>query len=412
MTSPKKAAIGFIFITLLVDVIGFGLIIPVFPEMISKMLSIPVNEASKYGGWLATAYAIMQFVCAPILGSLSDRYGRRPVLLFSLFGFGIDYLFMSFAPSYAGLFAGRIISGITGASFTTASAYIADISTPESRAKNFGMIGAAFGLGFIIGPMLGGWLGQIGTRVPFYFAAALALLNWLYGYFILPESLPPDRRRAFDWKRANPAGALMHLKKYPAISGLILSFILIYLASHAVQSNWSYFTMYKFGWSKGMVGTSLALVGILVTIVQGGLIRVINPRLGNERSTYLGLSLYALGLFLFAFATHGWMMYIFLVPYCLGGIAGPALQSIISGHVPSNEQGELQGTLTSIMSVTTIFGPLMMTSLFSYFTHPDAIVYFPGAPFFLGAIFMTASAIISFWILKSEKQYTTTGQNS
>lgn len=403
MAPQKKAATGFIFVTLLLDVIGFGLIIPVFPEMISKMLSIPVNEASRYGGWLASAYAIMQFVCAPIIGNLSDKYGRRPVLLFSLFGFGIDYLIMAFAPTYAWLFVGRVISGITGASFTTAAAYIADVSTAENRAKNFGMIGAAFGLGFIIGPMLGGWLGQIGTRVPFFAAASLALLNWLYGYFILPESLPMDKRRAFNWKRANPVGSLLHLKKYPAISGLIISFVFIYLAAHAVQSNWSYFTMYKFGWSKAMVGSSLALVGLLVAGVQGGLIRIVNPKLGNERSIYLGLSLYAMGLFLFAFATQGWMMFLFLVPYCFGGIAGPALQSIMAGHVPSNEQGELQGALTSLMSVTTIVGPLMMTSLFSYFTHSNAIFYFPGAPFLLGAIFMSGSAVVAWRTLREEK---------
>ncbi len=405
MQNSKQAAVGFIFITLLIDVIGFGLVIPVFPELISKMLSIPVNEASKYGGWLAFAYAIMQFICAPILGNLSDKYGRRPVLLFSLFGFGIDYLFMSFAPTYAWLFAGRIISGITGASFTTASAYIADISTPENRAKNFGMIGAAFGLGFIIGPMLGGWLGQIGTRIPFYAAAGLALLNWLYGYFILPESLPADRRRSFDWKRANPVGSLLHLNKYPAISGLIFSFIFIYLAAHAIQSNWSYFTMYKFHWSKAMVGSSLAIVGLLVAAVQGGLIRVINPKLGNERSAYLGLSLYSLGMLLFAFAAQSWMMFVFLIPYCLGGIAGPALQAIMAGHVPPNEQGELQGGLTSLMSVTTIVGPLMMTNLFSYFTHSTAPIYFPGAPFFLGAVLMASSAVIAFLVLSKEKHH-------
>ena len=403
MRNSKQAAVGFIFITLLIDVIGFGLVIPVFPELISKMLSIPVNEASKYGGWLAFAYAIMQFICAPILGNLSDKYGRRPVLLFSLFGFGIDYLFMAFAPFYSWLFVGRMISGITGASFTTATAYIADVSTPENRAKNFGMIGAAFGLGFIIGPMLGGWLGQIGTRIPFYAAAALALLNWLYGYFILPESLPADRRRSFDWKRANPVGALFHLKKYPAISGLVFSFIFIYLAAHAVQSNWSYFTMYRFHWSKAMVGSSLALVGLLVAGVQAGLIRIINPKLGNERSTYVGLSLYSLGLLLFAFATQTWMMFAFLVPYCLGGIAGPALQAIMAGHVPPNEQGELQGALTSMMSVTTIVGPLMMTNLFSYFTHSNAPFYFPGAPFFLGAVLMAASAVMAWITLRGEK---------
>lgn len=403
MIQAKKAAIGFIFITLLVDVIGFGLVIPVFPKLIGGMLQIPVNEASRYGGYLAFAYAVMQFMFAPVIGNLSDRFGRRPVLLFSLLGFGIDYLFMAFAPTYAWLFVGRVIAGITGASFTTAAAYIADVSTPENRAKNFGMIGAAFGLGFIIGPMLGGFLGEFGLRIPFYAAAGLALLNALYGYFILPESLPVARRRKFEWKRANPVGSMLHLKKYPAISGLIFSFILIYLAAHAVQSNWSYFTMYKFHWSEYMVGLSLALVGLLVAGVQGGLIRIVNPKLGNERSTYLGLSLYAVGLFLFAFASHGWMMFVFLVPYCLGGLAGPALQSIMAGHVPSNEQGELQGALTSIMSLTTIFGPVMMTSLFTYFSKENGPIYFPGAPFFLGGIFMTASAILAWFTLRNDK---------
>jgi len=248
-------------------------------------------------------------------------------------------------------------------------------------------------------------LGQIGTRIPFYFAAGLAILNALYGYFILPESLPVDNRRKFEWRRANPVGSLLHLRKYPAISGLIISFILIYLAAHAVQSNWSYFTMYKFGWSKFMVGLSLALVGVLVAGVQGGLIRFLNPKLGNERSAYVGLSLYAIGLFLFAFASQSWMMFAFLIPYCLGGIAGPALQAIMAGHVPSNEQGELQGALTSIMSLTTIFGPIMMTSLFSYFTHETAPFYFPGAPFFLGGIFMAMSATLSYYILRTEKQH-------
>lgn len=404
MKNSGKPAVGFIFITLLIDVTGFGIIIPVFPELISQLLNCPVNEASKYGGWLAFAYALMQFFFAPVLGSLSDKYGRRPVLLFSLFGFGIDYLFMSFAPTYAWLFVGRIISGITGASFTTASAYIADVSTAESRAKNFGMIGAAFGLGFIIGPMLGGWLGQIGTRIPFYAAAGLALLNWLYGYFILPESLPVDQRRPFEWKRANPVGSLLHLKKYPAISGLVFSFFCIYLAVHAVQSNWSYFTMYRFHWSKAMVGNSLALVGLLVAFVQAGLIRIINPKLGNERSAYLGLLFYSLGMFLFAFATQSWMMFAFLVPYCLGGISGPALQAIMAGHIPPTQQGELQGTLTSLMSATTIVGPLLMTSLFSYFTHSGAPLYFPGAPFFLGGVLMGSSALIAYFVLSAEQK--------
>lgn len=388
MKERRSAAIGFIFITVLVDVIGWGLIIPVMPRLIATMKHIPINEASKDGGWLLMVYAFMQFVFAPVLGNLSDRFGRRPVLLFSLFGFGVDYLFLALAPTYAWLFVGRIVSGITGASFTTASAYIADISTAETRAKNFGMLGAAFGLGFIIGPAIGGLLTSFGLRAPFYAAALLTLLNWLYGYFVLPESLGVENRRPFSWRKANPLGSLLFLKKYPGISGLVFSLVLIYLAAHAVQSNWSFFTMYQFKWTEKMVGLSLSLVGLLVAAVQGGLIRVLNPKLGNERSVYVGLVMYAIGLMLFAFATQSWMMYAFLLPYCLGGIAGPALQAIIAGHVPANQQGELQGGLTSLMSLTSIFGPLMMTNLFYYFTKSSNPVHFPGVSFLLGAVLM------------------------
>ncbi len=404
MATNRKAAMGFIFITLLIDVTGFGLIIPVMPKLIEQLLGISdISKASQYGGWLTFAYAFMQFIFAPVLGNLSDKYGRRPVLLFSLFGFGIDYIFLSFAPSIGWLFVGRLIAGVTGASFTTASAYIADISNAENRAQNFGMVGAAFGLGFILGPLIGGLLGELGARVPFYVAAGLALANCLYGYFVLPESLGKENRRAFEWRRANPLGSLMQLKKYPAVGGLIVSLVLVYLAAHAVQSNWSFFNIEKFKWSPKMIGISLGAVGLLVGIVQGGLIRVINPRLGNEKSVYFGLLLYAIGLLLFAFASESWMMFVFLIPYCLGGIAGPALQSIISGHVPSNEQGELQGALTSLMSATSIIGPPLMTNLFAYFTSTQAPVYFPGVSFLLGAIFMLVSAIWAYYALRKEK---------
>jgi MFS transporter, DHA1 family, tetracycline resistance protein len=403
MAQPRKAAINFIFITLLIDVMGWGLIIPVMPDLISQMKGIPVNEASPYGAWLLSAYAITQFVCAPIIGNLSDKYGRRPVLLFSLIGFGIDYIFLALAPTYGWLFVGRIIAGITGASFTTASAYIADISTPETRAKNFGMIGAAFGLGFIIGPALGGLLAGLGIRAPFYAAAILCLLNTLYGYFVLPESLSKEHRREFHWKRANPLGSLKLFIKYPAIGKLAISFFLIYMAAQSVQSNWNFYTIYRFNWSEKMVGISLAVVGLLVGLVQAGLTRVINPKIGNERSIYLGLFLYSIGLLLFAFATEGWMMFAFLIPYCLGGIAGPSLQAVLAGHVPSNEQGELQGALTSLMSLTTILGPPLMSNLFKFFTTKDHL-HFPGAPFLAGAVFMIGSIIVAWITLKSEKQ--------
>ena len=403
MAQSKKAAIGFIFITLLIDVMGWGLIIPVMPKLIAQLKNIEINEASSYGAWLLFAYAFTQFICAPLIGNLSDRFGRRPILLCSLLGFGIDYIFLALAPTYGWLFVGRIIAGITGASFTTAAAYIADISTSETRAKNFGMIGAAFGLGFIIGPGLGGLLAGLGIRAPFYAAAGLCLLNFLYGYFILPESLDKAHRRAFEWKKANPLGSLRFIRKVPTIAGLALCYFLIYLAAMSVQGNWNYFTMYRFHWTEKLVGISLAVVGLLVGIVQAGLTRIVNPKLGNEKSIYVGLLLYTLGLVLFAFATQGWMMFIFLVPYCLGGIAGPALQATMAGHVKQNEQGALQGALTSLMSLTTIIGPLIMNNLFTYFTQKNAPFYFPGAAFFLGALFMLGSAAISYSVFRKEK---------
>lgn len=404
MRDKRQAAVGFIFITLLIDVMGWGLIIPVMPKLISELKGVTLSQASSYGAVLISVYAITQFIFAPVIGNLSDQYGRRPVLLASLLGFGIDYIILALAPTYGWLFAGRVIAGITGASFTTGAAYIADVSTTETRAKNFGLIGAAFGLGFVIGPALGGLLAGLGTRAPFYAAAGLCLLNALYGYYILPESLAKENRRPFDWKKANPLGALQLLKKYPGIDSLAFCFFLIYLAAQAVQGNWSFFTMDQFKWSESMVGISLAVVGILVGLVQAGLTRVINPRLGNEKSVYTGLLLYTLGLVLFAFASEGWMMFLFLVPYCLGGIAGPALQSILATHVPPNEQGALQGTLTSLMSLTTIIGPLIMNNLFTYFSSPKAPFYFPGIFFLLAALFMLCSALIAWVVLRREQR--------
>ncbi len=401
-SNKKSAAIGFIFITMLIDITGWGIIIPVIPKLIKELIHGDISEAAKIGGWLTFAYAITQFIFAPLVGNLSDKYGRRPIILISLFAFSMDYLLLAFAPTITWIFIGRIIAGITGASITTASAYIADVSTPENRAKNFGMIGAAFGLGFIIGPVIGGLLGQYGSRVPFYAAAILCLLNFLYGYFILPESLSKNNRREFSLKRANPIGAFLNLRKYPKLIGLVISIFLLYTASHAVHSNWSYFTMYKFNWDEKMVGISLGVIGLLVGIVQGGLIRIINPKLGNEKSIYVGMALYTIGMFLFATATASWMMFAFLIPYCLGGIAGPAMQAVISGQVPANEQGEIQGTLSSIMSASAIVGPPMMSTVFYYFTHKDAPFQFAGAPFILGGMLMLLSTIIAYLSLRKK----------
>ncbi len=401
--NQKSAAIGFIFITLLIDITGWGIIIPVVPKLIEELIQADISEAAKYGGWLSFAYAFIQFVFSPLVGNLSDKYGRRPVILLSLFGFSVDYIFLALAPSIWWLFVGRIIAGITGASVTTASAYIADISTDEDRAKNFGMIGAAFGLGFIIGPVLGGVLGHYGARVPFYAAAVLCMINFVYGYFVLPESLTKENRREFSWKRANPIGSFKFLKKHPEISALTTALILIYIGGHAVQSNWSFYTMYRFSWDERMVGISLGVVGLLVGLVQGVLIRWINPKIGDQKSIFYGLMLYALGMLLYAFATEGWMMLVFTIPYCLGGICGPALQSIITKNIPSNEQGELQGALTSLMSATSIIGPPLMTNLFYYFTHKEAPFLFPGAPFFLAFLLFALSIYFVYISFKGKK---------
>jgi MFS transporter, DHA1 family, tetracycline resistance protein len=403
MHNKKNAAVGFIFITLLVDVIGFGILIPVFPGLIAKLKGVDISTAAKYGSYLTIAYAVMQFFFAPILGNLSDKYGRRPVLLISLFGFGLDYILLALAPSYSWLFIGRVIAGITGSSFTTAAAYIADISTNENRTKNFGMIGAAFGLGFIIGPLMGGVLSHFGERVPFYSSAVLVLLNWLYGYFVLPESLPKEKRREFSWKRANPVGSLISLSKHKSIAGLLLSIFLIYIAAHALMSNWNYFTIYRFNWSELMVGLSLGLVGVMVGVVQAGLTRVVNPKIGNEKSVYYGVTIYAVGMLLLGTATQSWMMFAILPLYCLGGIAQPALQGVMAGHVPANAQGELQGALTSSMSLAAIIGPFVMNNLFFYFTHNEAPFKLPGAPFLLAAILLAISAFLAYRTLHPSK---------
>lgn len=401
MTVKKTNALTFIFITILIDVIGMGIIIPVMPDLIKELTGEGLSRSSFYSGLLTFSYAIMQFLFSPLLGGLSDRYGRRPVLLIALLGLGLDYIFQAFAPTLAWLFVGRILAGISGASFTTATAYISDISTPEKKAQNFGLIGVAFGVGFILGPVIGGLCSPLGTRAAFMIAAGFSLLNCIYGYFILPESLPVESRRKLEWSRTNPFMTLINLKRYPIISGLVITMLLLYLAAHSVQSNWSFYTMLKFNWDGRMVGISLGIVGLLIAIVQGGLIRKIIPMLGEKNSIYAGLILYAIGLILFALADTGWLMLIFLIPYCLGGICGPALQGVISNQVPANEQGELQGSLTSLISVTSIIGPLLMNYLFAYFTGPEAPVYMPGAPFLLGAVLIVVGIFFAIGSLRT-----------
>ncbi|NBW69866.1 MAG: MFS transporter [Bacteroidetes bacterium] len=394
----ERASLFFIFITVLIDVIGLGIIVPVVPSLIMELTGENISNAAEFGGLLMFIYAGTQFIFAPIIGALSDRFGRRPLLLSSLLAYGLNYLLLAWAPTLSWLFLARFLSGITGATMTTASAYIADISTPEKKAQNFGLLGAAFGLGFIIGPVLGGLLGEYGARVPFIAAAILSIVNVTYGYFVLPESLPVDQRRLFEWHRANPLGAIKQIKKLSTVSGLFLVLFILYLSHHATQSTWTYFTMFKFDWDEAMVGLSLGVVGICVAVVQGGLTRIVIPKIGTHMAVYFGIVAYVIGFIGFAFATNGVWMLVMVLPYSLGGFAGPSLQSIVSNQVPSNMQGELQGVITSILSFAAIIGPPLMTQSFSFFSTSDGF-YFPGAPFLIGALLSLLALILAGYTL-------------
>ncbi|MEM6641481.1 MAG: TCR/Tet family MFS transporter [Bacteroidota bacterium] len=391
----KQAALIFIFITVLIDILGIGLIIPVLPKLFEEVGGLDASEAAITGGLLTAAYGVMQFLFAPIIGGLSDQYGRRPLLLLALLGFGIDYLVIVFAPSIAWFFLARIIAGICGSSVTVANAYIADISSDTDRAKNFGMIGAAFGLGFVVGPSMGGLLGEIGTKVPFIAAAGLAFLNLLYGYFVIPESLKTEDRRIFSLQRANPFGTIRQIFNYELIIGLVISLFFIYIAANATHANWPYFTTEKFGWGAKEIGLSLTFVGIMISIVQGGIVGPVVKKIGEVNAVYVGFIFNIVGLSLLGIASESWMLYVIIVPYAFGGLAGPALQSLMTSKVPKNAQGELQGGLTSLMTVSNILGPLIMTGIFRYYTNAENEVYFPGAPFILGTILALGSIFIA-----------------
>lgn len=391
----RPPAIPFILVTLFLDILGIGLIIPILPRLIEELSGGNVSSASSTFGLLAALYSLMQFLFAPVLGSLSDRFGRRPVILASLLGSGLDYLLLAFAPTLGWFYLGRIIAGITGASITAASAYIADVSPPEKRAQSFGLIGAAFGLGFIAGPALGGLLGHVGLRVPFLVAAALTLLNWLYGMFVLPESLKPEHRRAFSWGRANPIGSLVALQKHPVVLGLAGTFFLLHLAQTAVHSTWVLYTGYRYHWTVAQTGVSLAIVGVMAALVQGGLVRVVVPKLGERRAIAIGLLIGVFTMAGYGFATEGWMIYTILAVGSLGGISGPAAQGLISKNVAVDEQGAVQGALSSLGSVAGIIGPPVASNLFGYFISPKAPFALPGAAFFLGSFFILCALLLA-----------------
>ena len=392
MTS-RKPALGFIFVTLALDILGIGLIIPILPRLIESFEGGDVAAASNTDGLLAALYSLMQFLCAPLIGGLSDRFGRRPVILTSLLGSGLDYFLLAFAPNLGWFFIGRIISGITGANFAAATAYIADVSPPEKRAANFGLIGAAFGLGFILGPALGGLLGNVGLRIPFIVAGGLTLLNWLYGWFVLPESLARENRRVFSWSRSNPAGSLLDLRRHPMVLGLTGTYFLIYLAHQVLPSTWVLYTGYRYHWTIGQTGLSLAIVGLMAAIVQGGLTRIIVERIGEQQAATFGLAISALSYAGYGLATAGWMIYAILVIGSLGGVTGPAVQGLISRNVAANEQGGVQGSLTSLASVSGIIGPPIAAGLFAYFIGDTAPAHLPGAAFFFSAV-LTVGALV------------------
>ncbi len=388
----SKNALIFIFITIVIDSTGLGIIIPSLPSLVAEVANVSIDQSANYYGLILGSYAFMQFLFSPIIGSLSDKFGRRPILLMSLFGLGIDYVFMYFAPNLAWLVVGRCLSGMFGASFTTASAYIADISTQENKTKNFGMVGAAFGIGFIIGPAIGGLLGNFDIRAPFLFAAGLSLLNLIYGTVVLKESLPIENRREFSWKQANPIGAFFDLKKYKSFALVFIVLFLLYMGGMAIHSTWNYYTIEKFQWNINDVGLSLAAVGVCIAIVQGGLAGKISAKLGNEKTALLSMGLTFITMNAIAFATHSWMLYLFMLPYAFSGLSDPAIRAIMSNKTSESEQGELQGVITSVLSIAEIIGPPMMMAIFHLSARLKNPVY--GMPFIVGSVFILSAVFL------------------
>ncbi|WP_448951900.1 TCR/Tet family MFS transporter [Labrys neptuniae] len=399
-TSPH--ALTFVLITVLIDMIGLGIIIPVLPRLIESVAHVDIAQASVIGGWLFVAYSAMQFVFGPIIGNLSDAYGRRPVLLLSIGGLGIDYLFTAFAPTIAWLFLGRLIAGVCGASYSAANAFIADITKPEERAKAFGMVGAAFGVGFVLGPALGGMLAQFGDRAPFFAAAALSIANLIYGYIVLPETLPPKRRRPFALKRANPLGTLIAFRHHPFLLGTGLVLFLHFMANNVYPAIWAYYTIYRYGWSEFDVGLSLAAFGVITSVVQGGLVGFIIRHLGEWRAAAISLILEAGVLIAYGLATKGWMIYALLIFSALSGIAMPAINAMMSHQVDDDAQGELQGAISGLMGITAILSPAMATQLFGLFAGENAMIQLPGAPFFAAAI-IAALALFAFFAVPKKR---------
>ncbi|SKC65712.1 MFS transporter, DHA1 family, tetracycline resistance protein [Pseudoxanthomonas indica] len=394
--SGRRAALIFIFITVLIDILSFGVIIPVLPGLVREFVGGDFAEAAWWVGIFGTLFAAIQFVCSPIQGALSDRFGRRPVILLSCFGLGVDFILIALAQSLPWLLIARIFSGVFSASFTTANAYIADITPPDQRAKAFGMIGAAFGLGFIIGPVIGGQLGAIDLRLPFWFAAGLALLNFLYGWFVLPESLPKEKRTPkFDWSHANPIGSLFLLKRYPQVFGLAAVVLIANLAHYVYPSVFVLFAEYQYRWNERQVAWVLALVGVFSVIVQAGLVGKVVPKFGERRTLLFGLACGVVGFFIYGLADVGWIFLIGLPISALWGLAGPATQALITRQVGADVQGRIQGALMSLVSLAGIFGPLMFAGTFGWFIGDSAPAHVPGAPWILASVLLFVGWLVA-----------------
>ncbi|HRA03141.1 TCR/Tet family MFS transporter [Thermomonas sp.] len=395
-TGARKAALAFIFITVLIDVLAFGVIIPVLPHLVQQFVGGDTSTAAYWTGAFAFSFSLVQFFSAPIQGALSDRYGRRPVILVSCLGLGLDFIFMALAPNLAWLFVGRIISAATSASFTTANAYIADVTAPEARAKSFGMIGAAFGLGFIVGPLLGGVLGDIDHRLPFWFSACLALLNFGYGLFVLPESLPKEKRApVFDWQHARPMGGVNMLRQYPQIWGLVAVVFVANFAHYVYPSTFVLFADASYGWKEKQAGYVLSVVGVLSVIVNVLLVGRLVKAFGERRAVMFGLACGTLGFLVYGLAGSGWMFMLGLPISALWAIAAPATQALITRQVPADAQGRIQGALSSLVSLAGIFAPAVFAGAFGFFIGPHAPVRLPGIAFLIAAVMLAFAAFVA-----------------